>query len=300
MPARESAQLLTVGNSFADNATEYLPAMASAAGRELVIFRANVSGKSFEFHAHHLALAQANQDDPEGSPYKNDPDVLGTSDTDKVSLPMALAARAWDFVTIHQYSPLSYKPESFEPYASQIIAAIREFAPGAEILVHQTWAFREDCPRYRKGFTQQVMFERLRAAYADLAARNGRLRIIPCGAAMQAARATPRWTYRPDPDYDFENPPPGKLPMQDGSLNVGWKWVKDGGNLGHTKLHLDFKHANAAGKYLCACAWFEVLYHLDCNETAAFTPDGLAAEDAADLRRIAREVVDRHGFRVRG
>lgn len=293
MPARDSACLLTIGNSFTRNATEFLPKMVAAAGRNLAIFRADVSGKSLAFHARHMAFAQSDPDDERGKPYKNKSHTLRIDDR-RVSLPQVLVARNWEFVTLQQASPLSHKPETYEPHAGRIIAAIRSLAPRAEILVHQTWAYREDCPLYEGGFTQQSMFDGLRAAYAAMAERYGGLRIIPSGAAMQAARNTPRWTYRQDPQYDFENPPHGELPRQCGSLNVGWRWVGSKTDPSDKRLALDFKHANRAGKYLMACVWFEVVYETECEATAAFTPPGMTLEDTADLRRIAHRVV--HGF----
>jgi hypothetical protein len=288
VPQRDSVKLLTVGNSFADDATFYLPDIAKAGGRELVLFRANLPGCPLERHARHLGLAVARPDDPEGSPYKNNP-VLKISGKNMVSLPEALGALDWDYVTIQQLSALSFKPGTYEPYAQQLVSAIRKHAPGSRILVHQIWAYREDhkyVPR-GDGFTQEKMYKQLSEAYGMLAKRYG-LRILPSGDAMQTARQAPRWQYRPDPDFDFKNPPAGLLPEQRGSLNIGWAWKKN--KDGVDEFILDASHANVAGRYLTACVFYEGLFGDDVREIS-FVPEGLSDEDAADLRRIAHPVV---------
>ncbi len=287
--ASEAVHLLTVGNSFADDATACLPALAKAGDKPLVLFRANLGGCSLERHARHLAAAQADPSatDTEARPYKNTGD-LGLDDLRTVSLIDALKARPWDFVTVQQVSHLSFKPESYEPHASRLIAAIREHAPQAEILVHQTWAYREDHPIFQKGdgFTPVKMYERSRAAYHEFAARY-RLRILPSGDALQLARATPRWTFSPDPAFDYASPPVDALPDQSTSLNVGWHWA---GPDGERKFTLDAIHSNPAGRYLEACVWYQVIF--DTTELPAdYRPEGVSAEDAAALREHARAAV---------
>jgi hypothetical protein len=285
---RAAAKVLTIGNSFADDATAFLPQIAGSTGRKLTLFRANLGGCSLERHARHLRSALANPSGAEGSPYRNDAKVLGISGKDKVSLPEALAAVEWDFVTIQQVSTASFKPETYEPHASEIIAAIRKYAPKAEIVIHQTWAYREDHALFKKdgGFTQQKMYDGLRAACNELSARHGNLRQLPSGDAMQAARATPRWQYQADKNFDFKNPPAGKLPVQKGSLNVGWRWrEKDG----RKEFALDAIHCNTAGRYLTGCVFYEGFYAADCT-AATFVPQGLAKSDAGDLRQIAHSV----------
>jgi hypothetical protein len=288
VPQRDPVKLLTVGNSFADDATSYLPDIAKAGGRELVLFRANLPGCPLERHARHLGLAVARPDAPEGSPYKNHP-VLKISGKDMVSLPEALGALDWDYVTIQQLSAFSFKADTYEPYAQQLVASIKKHSPGAQILVHQTWAYREDHKYFQRGdgFTQEKMCEQLSAAYGQLAKRYG-LRILPSGEAMQAARQTPRWQYRPDPDFDFKNPSAGLLPEQRGSLNIGWVWKKN--QDGVEEFILDASHANVAGRYLTACVFYEGLFGDDVREVS-FVPESLLNEDAADLRRIAHSIV---------
>lgn len=283
---RAALKVLTIGNSFAENTTEYLPALAAAGGKHLVLLRANLGSCSLERHARLLQQAEAG--DPAGRAYKNRREPVTGVPTD-FTLPEALAAQAWDIVTIQQWSILSFKPESYQPFADQLIAAIRKYAPTAEIVIHETWAYREDHPVFQEGdgFTPRKMHEGLRAAYRQLAAATG-CRLLPVGDALALARRTTRWTYTPDPDYDFKNPPPGRLPDQRTSLNVGWRWATD--KSGKEILKLDAIHCNTAGRYLGAAVWYQVLFNTD-DIPASFTPDGLSPEDAADLRKHARAAI---------
>lgn len=282
--ARE-IKVLTIGNSFANDLVALLPQIAESAGKPLLLARANLSGCSLERHALYLNIALTKPGNPKGSPYKNTANYSFASDKKSFSLPEALSAQAWDYVTIQQNSGRSFKPETYEPHAGQLVAAIRKYAPSATILVHQTWAYREDHVLFKTtGLTQQQMFDGLVPAYRQLAERY-QLPTIPSGTVIQNARKTPRWTYRIDPDYDFENPTPGKLPNQYGSLNPGYRWgVKDG----KPDFKLDATHLNEAGRYLVACLFFEMLYDTSCLDLA-YAPESLAPEDAKQLRQIAHE-----------
>lgn len=282
---KESAKLLTIGNSFANDVLRQLPQIAEAGGKKLVFARTNLGGCTLERHAKHLKQALAG--DPEGSPYSTFEDPT-TGEKKKVSLPEALKATQWDFVTIQQASPSSFRPETYQPHANELVAAIRENAPGAEILIHQTWAWRSDDRRFQEdeAFSQEVMYEKLRANYRSLA-KELQLRLLPVGDAFQQARQSPNWQYRKDPNFDFKNPPAGALPNQDGSLIVGYRWAKKDGQ---ETFGLDSIHANTAGSYLGAGVWYLMLFNED-KIPESYCPQGLTQEQAAELRSVAEAIV---------
>lgn len=275
---RDALKLLMIGNSYADYPTANLPAMARAGGKSIVMGRANPGGFTLERHADYLRKAEAG--DTAGGAYDTtDP---ATGQKRRMTLPELLAAQPWDIVTIQQASQLSFKPETYQPFADELIAAVRRHAPTAEIVVQETWAYREDHDLFKKGdgFTSARMYEGLRATYRTFADGKG-FRIIPTGDALDLARRTPRWTYVPDPDFDFKNPAPGHLPDQRTSLHSGWHWAKD--KQGRPVFRNDASHTNAAGKYLGTCVWYMTLFNTDDVPTD-YLPRGLAPEDAADLR----------------
>ncbi len=281
--AAEPFRLLTVGNSFADNATFFLPQLAKADGKEVVIYKANLGGHSLEQHASYLKAFLADPADPKGRPY---PALAGA--TEKASLPEALKSQKWDAVTVQQYSAKSADATTYEPFATELVTEIRKDAPQAKIYVQQTWAYREDSTTYKDGKTQATMYEGLKAAYEALAKRH-ELTIIPVGTAFQNARSTEGWKFVfPDPAFDYKNPPANAEPEQKGSLNAGWKWSKD--KEGQMKFALDANHANKAGQYLAACVWYEVLFGESVLDNT-FVPEGVTPEQAADLRKIAHETI---------
>ena len=282
----KTIHVLTIGNSFSDNATEYLPALASAGGKSLVLGKANVGGASFEAHAKWLELAEAG--DADGRVYKNFVEPR-TGEVRAVTLPEALTAAQWDVVTLQQVSGLSHKPESFQPDVGQLIATIRRYAPSAEIGFHSTWSYRDDHPWFQleSGFTQERMQAEIRETYLAISRQTG-FRVIPVGDAFERARKTSRWAYAPDPSFNFADPPHGMLPRQEASLHAGWYWKMDAE--GGPKLDLDAKHLGPAGKYLGACVWYQTLFNAEAAP-AGFVPPGLSPGDAADLRRHARSTL---------
>ncbi len=302
-------KVLTIGNSFADDATTFLPQMATAGGHDLLLFKANPPGCSMEQHAGWIEAHEEDAESPAGKPYPSAfiPARAGESADKKYSLAEILREEKWDFVTIQQVSNLSFKEESFEPYAGTIIDCIRENSPDAEIVIHQTLAYREDYPGFADGdFTQEKMFEGLEANYRKLAEKYG-LRVIPVSQAFQDARSQPRWTFTfPDPNYNYETPDSYDKPVQTGSLNIGWMLQKfaDGVPVQPVKnpetgeyespaegeitfeASLDFKHCNLEGQFLGGCVWYGFIF----DEKAlgnTFPPPWVKDEDAANLREIA-------------
>lgn len=278
-PPRTSVRVLTIGNSFSDNATEYLPKLAEAGGKQLVLYKASLGGCSLERHA---KLARAAQDDPQsavGRPYGRE----GA----KYSLPEALVKNKWDVVTIQQFSGDSFRPATYEPYARELANLVHRLAPQAELMIHQTWAYREDSPLFKDGFTQEGMYAGLRGAYDGLGQDLG-IRQIPTGDALQNLRHSPGWKFERDPKFDYDHPTSGTLPSERRSINGGAYWDSKTG-----KFTVDYNHCNALGKYLGAAVWYEALFHDDVTRLT-WAPAGIGVQDAAFLRRMAHRTVSEH------
>ncbi len=278
----KTVRLLTVGNSFSRNATRYLADLASAGGHELIHRPIVVGGASLQLHAE---KAQ-----------KHDQDVNDQAGlyADGCSLQQELAEQPWDFVTIQQASLKSHDLGTYRPYAGQLGDYIRKHAPGAKLLVHQTWAYRCDDPRFAakspkpgEPATQLAMYQGLANAYRTIADELG-ARLIPVGDAFYRADTDPQWGYRPDTQFDFKSAQPPALPSQTHSLHVGWRWAKQ--KDGTTTLGMDGHHANTAGEYLGACVFYEVLFG-DCVVGNAFVPPGLDPAYAKFLQETAHAAV---------
>jgi hypothetical protein len=273
-------RVLAVGNSFSANALKYCSDIVEASGNRLIARNAMIGGCDFERHMRHVDAFEANPDDPEGRPYYGGQ-----------SLKDLLTREKWDYVTIQQASPKSFRPETFHPHADRLIAYIKKHAPQAEIVIHQTWAYRDDHPFWNEaGLNTDTMYQKLRAAYGGLAAETG-LRILPCGDAMEAARRDPAWgKFVPDTTFDPKIAVYPVLPLNEKrSLHKGYNWKRDA-STGVATLGKDGTHANAQGEYLLGCVWFEFLFGQSVIGNS-FVPAGVAAEDAAILQRIAHSVV---------
>lgn len=301
-------RLLIFGNSFSNNSTKHLAALAKEGGKNLSFLNLVKGGCSLEEHAAAIKAAEVNPESAQARFYMPRGNAAERfASKKKINVTEAMQAGPWDYVSIQQYSAKSYKPESFEPYAREVIDFIRDNAPEAKILVHETWAYRPDDPLFKDGtFTPAQMHQALRDNYLSLAKNYGLL-FLPIGDAFYAASQTPEWTYVKDTSFDFKNPPKGSLPKQPGSLHAGWIWKKIGTNTvtpdvapaseaGGTaevplKFVLDGHHANSAGEYLGSCVWYEFLFQDDVTKLTQYRPSNLTPEQAASLRKIAHETV---------
>jgi len=265
----KTVRLLTVGNSFTRNATQYLPDLAKAGGQTLIFRPLIVGGTSLQFH---IEKALTN----------------GLYTTGH-SLKQELESEKWDYVTIQQVSMKSHDIATYRPFAEQLRDYIKKYAPGATLLVHETWEYRCDDPRFAvkspepgEPATQQAMYDGLANAYRTIAAELG-AHIIPVGDAFHMADTDPQWSYRPDTKFDFKNAKPPALPKQTHSLHMGWRWTKG-------KLGMDGHHASVAGQYLGACVFYEVLF----GESVVgnkFAPPGLDPAYAQFLQETAHRAI---------
>ena len=190
-------------------------------------------------------------------------------------------------MTIQQASPASWQAETYEPYAANIIGYVREFAPRAEIMIQQTWAYRADSPRFLPeawNISQAEMHARLTENYRALSARHG-LRVIPTGLAVAISRETSPVKFQGYPRELLQTLNWPDLPPQAGDVVGQIRWAKDP-ETGELKLVPDFSHLNRRGEYMQACLWFAVLYGRNA-EDIAFVPEEIGGRDAAFLRETA-------------
>jgi hypothetical protein len=290
-PAAKTVRLLTVGNSFSRNATRYLDDLAKAGGHSLIHRPIYVGGASLELHAEKAQRHEQDPDDPAGR-YANGR-----------SLKQELLDEPWDYVTIQQASIRSHDVDTYRPHAQQLFEAIRRYAPQAEVLVHQTWAYRCDDPRFAvetpepgEPATQEAMYQGLSHAYRTIAAELG-VRMIPVGDAFYQADTDPQRGYRPDGRFDFQSAQAPALPDQTRSLHVGWRWQKRPD--GTSTLGMDGRHANQAGEYLGGCVFYEVLLGTSVVSNP-FVPEGLEPDYARFLRQVAHEAVGKVDCRREG
>ncbi len=278
----KTVKLLTIGNSFSANATHHLGDLAKAGGHKLVHQPLVIGGASFQVHAEKAQKHEAEPKDKAG---------LYTSGR---GLKENLELDRWDYVTIQQASIKSHDFATYQPYAGWLRDYVAKHAPQAKLLVHETWEYRKDDPRFTKPSgkpgeptTQDEMYTGLHAAYDKIAAELG-ARIIPSGDAFHLADTDARWGYQTDMSFDPKAAKQPALPNQTHSLHVGWLWKKQ--KDGKTALGMDGHHANMAGEYLGACVWYEVLFG-ESAVGSTFVPKGLDADYARFLQETAHRAV---------
>ncbi|MES2792850.1 MAG: DUF4886 domain-containing protein [Planctomycetota bacterium] len=271
----KTVRLLTVGNSFSQNATRHLAELAKAGGHQLIHAPAVIGGAAFTTHLERYAL---HEEDATKGTYGN-----------QGGLKEILKSEPWDCITIQQASIRSHNVETYRPSARELYDIIKAGAPNSEVLMHQTWAYRVDDPRFKitqpkpgEPATREQMYEGLTSAYHTIAHELG-LRVIPTGDAFYLADSDSNWGYKPDTAFDFKAAKKPALPDQLHSLHIGFRWQNE-------SISLDGHHANQAGEYLGGCVWYEVLF----GESVVgnkFVPAGMDPAYAQFLQETAHKAV---------
>ena len=275
----EAAELkvLCVGNSFASSVIKDLRAIARAEGCNLKIFAFTcLPGASMEEHLKNAKQEEAN---PELRCYQLTP-------AKKAKMREILTMEKWDIITIQQFSRISYMPETYFPWAEELSAYIRRYAPQAEIIFQQTWRFREDHGIYKNGkLSPLTMYERLTDAYREAATKLS-LRVIPAGAAIELALAKQAGVFRPLSKEQSLSPAGTPVP-EPYALHEGWIWKKTNSSM---NARFDGMHLNERGKYLQACVWYGFLFKKD-PETIRWKPSEMDLQDAIFLKMCAKEAL---------
>ena len=175
-------KILSIGNSFSDDAQRYLCAIAANEGVEIETLNLCIGGCSLETHASHV------KDGARAYLYHYNGDV----DCDElITLEEGIAMREWDVVTLQQVSVLSFKKESYYPYVHEVVDYVRKKLPKAKIYIHETWAYEHGSPRsfeITDGRGAEYMLEGLREAYRLAKKEIGADGIIPSGELMELLR----------------------------------------------------------------------------------------------------------------
>ena len=247
-------RVLAIGNSFSICLQEYWPKIAASFGSQLDLATLYIGGCSLETHAQNIAKGK---EDPAYKPYRFDrTEQMKKHPKSQINIAEALKLAKWDVVTIQQASHESWRPESFHPWADQVVETVRALAPQAEIRIQETWSYsnRDDRIFNAKtqgagswGFDQAGMYERLSANYAALAKQYG-FSVIPVGTAVQKYRRT--W------------------PLAKGNVTKDVVGVEG-----------DSIHLNVWGVYLQALVWQRELFGSDPRE-CTYAPPTLCQDPA--------------------
>ena len=172
--------VLSIGNSFSNNAQRYLHNLAKSEGVQIETANLMIGGCSLDRHFRNMV----------GNKRVYTLEIDGhNAEGFMTSIQEALTARSWDYVTLQQASHLSDQEHTFFPYVNRITDYIRNVCPQAKILIHQTWAYESESPKIlERGYrTYDEMFSEVRKCYDKVAEDIKADGILPCGTAFQYA-----------------------------------------------------------------------------------------------------------------
>jgi hypothetical protein len=290
-------KVLMIGNSFSVCVLKQLPQCAADAGCVIDIASLYIGGCPLKKHWSNVEKSGDANFKPYSFKYsyasvKDAKDAPVASLGKRTNIPQALKADRWDVVTIQQASPGSPFPETYDPYAGKLIAAIREHAPQAEIVIQQTWSYTPYSKALAKWkFDTWTMFTAVESAYSELAKRYG-LRIIPTGYAVDLFRRRLPVKYGKiltDKEVGAIEKP-GAVCFY-GDVVGSSAWRKGYGRSEEDKivrLRVDATHLNRDGEYLQACTWLATLCGYDVTKLK-YAPEWLAPERAVLMRACAAE-----------
>ncbi len=173
-------RILSIGNSFSQDATRYLHQIAENQGDRIECVNLLVGGCSLQTHWQNWQT--------DAAVYWYEPN--GKWEGEYISISKALSQENWDYVTLQQVSNLSPDYDTYMPYLSDLAEQVRINATGAKLLIHQTWAYEQGCERLHRelGYSDQHdMFRDIQCAYTRAAGTIGAAGILPGGEAMMNA-----------------------------------------------------------------------------------------------------------------
>ena len=169
-------KILSIGNSFSQDAQRYLHRLAKNEGVDMKTVNLYIGG--CPLRSHYLNIL----DDTVAYEYQFNGELTGL----KVSIRQALRSDNWDYVTIQQASHDSARFATYEPYLETIVSYVKKYCPTAKILVHQTWAYENGSQKLiNQGFvTDEEMFAQVEKAYEKACEKISADGLIPAGKAM--------------------------------------------------------------------------------------------------------------------
>lgn len=171
--------ILTIGNSFSQDATKYLYGIARAANVDLKTTNLYIGGCPLSKH-----FKNAMSEEKKYNLIFN-----GMTTDFYVSIKEALISREWDYVSFQQGSVASINYDTYQPYLNELSAYVKKYAPEAKQIIHQTWAYGQGSQllHEKMGYADQKdMFNDVKNAYEKAAKAINAEFIVPSGEVLQA------------------------------------------------------------------------------------------------------------------
>lgn len=175
-------KILSIGNSFSEDAHVYLRALAEQRSIDLETVNLAIGGCSLQAHWENIEKCNAN--------YLHNVNGGEGWDKELVTIEEILKSEQFDAITLQQVSGFSGQYETYQPYLDNIISFVRKHQPNARLYLHRTWAYEIDSthgdfPKY--DCDQQKMYQSICKTTEKIANEIGAT-LIKSGDVIQALR----------------------------------------------------------------------------------------------------------------
>lgn len=251
-PIPTSLKVLTIGNSFAENASIYASEIAKINGKDLTFgylkFPSCTIDQHYQAATENLAVFKFQITYPDGSKttVKNEASWNNPDPATSATVAEALEYYDWDVIVFQQESNNARTLSTYSNLGN-LIEFVKGYCPDAKLAIHEVW---------RWGIWSYDDYLSIKNNTAAVAEQYS-LDIIPSGAAFENARTALK---------------------SDTIVNDN-----DSGN---------YQHANGYGQYLAGCVYTGALFGIEISETTfASHPAVTNAETAAILTKAANDAV---------
>jgi len=172
-------KILSIGNSFSEDAQAYLKDVCAAAGEEILCANLYIGGCSLV--RHHMNMKKGIAD------Y-----ALVINGGEKVlrdyTLKEGLLYEDWDVITLQEHSLRSSEICHFEPYLSELIEYAKELCPKAKIALHMSWGYGKSKLTAMKQagmLSTEEMFDKVAKNYLTALENSKADFVIPSGKVLK-------------------------------------------------------------------------------------------------------------------
>ena len=134
-------KLLSIGNSFSQDAQRYLSKIATSDGEELYTTNLFIGGCTLERH-YNCMIDRSKSYEIQ---------INGECTGNFTDLESALIGNDWDVITLQQLSTLSGRYESFFPFVTELLKFIRNKCPNAKVYLQRSWAYEDGSEILKNG-----------------------------------------------------------------------------------------------------------------------------------------------------
>ena len=159
--------VLAIGNSYSNNAVEYLTPIMYGLGKKMSVVSLYDDGCSLE---RHVQWYKQNAEE-----YQFYVDGFNISGSNKDTMREVFELYDYDYITIQQGPGPATTFSTYEPYLTELYNIIKKHEPQSKILIHQTWSFCEydalgNGPYWTVAYKSSLdMFNRIENAYVQAA-----------------------------------------------------------------------------------------------------------------------------------